>query len=302
MGYVMELLKAHLAHLRRTNARPDTIRDRRDNILRWERWLDGVAHGDVTEQTVQRWQDHITGRVAASSAGTYVSHVRAFYGWAYDYGHLPTNPAARIRRPRIDASKPRAVPTSAFQLALRTATGDLRAMLILCGYLGLRVGEVSRLRREDVLHELAGHFLLVRGKGGKQRVIPLPRVIEDMLGGWLTGRSGPVFTGNNGQQLRPGEVTYTVSTHFQALGLHWTAHNLRHRAASRLLQLTKDVRLVQTILGHSSLSTTAVYLEVTPEYAMSSMDLLGGELHSDLGLDPDPAILPPPGGAAAKAA
>ena len=293
-----ELLSLHLAHLRRINGRPDSIRDRRDNVLRYERWLNGIAHSDVTQETILRWQDYITPRVATSSAVTYVSNIRAFYAWAYEYEHLPTNPAARIRRPRLDAAKPRPVPPLHFRAALRGATGDLRAMFILCGYLGLRVGEIARMRREDVLREPIGTFLLIHGKGGKQRVIPLPDPIERMLAPWLVGRAGPVFLGSTGRQLRPGEVTYTVSTHFQGLGMPWTAHNLRHRTATRLLQLTKDVRLVQQILGHTSLSTTAGYLDVTPEYAMESMALLSGELRIDLGLPPEPE--PEPGlGAAA---
>lgn len=297
-----ELLRAHMAHLRRRNARPATMRDRRNNILRFERWLldtYGVALGDVTEPMIERWQDEMTRRVAVSSQVTYVAHIRTFYAWAHEFGHLDHNPAARILRPRLPEQLPRPVPLPAFRTALRTATGDVKAMVVLAGYLGLRSGEIARLRREDVRREQIGTFITVHGKGGKERTTPLPDVIETFLRPWLTGRPGPVFVASTGRAMHSEEVTYAISTHFQALGMPFTAHQLRHRAATRLLQLTKDVRLVQQFLGHASLNTTAIYLEVTPEQAHGDVSLLAAELAADLGLLPPP---PDPGGKSGLAA
>lgn len=278
-----QLLRAHLAHLRRRNVRAATFRDRRDNLLRFLVWLDGVSLMDVTQDHIERWQDSLRARgLAASSQVTYVSHIKAAFTWAYEYDHLDQNPAARIVLPRQDARLPRPVPLDDFRVALRSATGDLVAMIVLAGYLGLRSGEVARLTREDVLRERRGAFLTVHGKGGKVRTVPLPAELLDLLSPWLLGR-GPVFFTPSGRQATPRYVSESISEHFHNLAMPYTAHRLRHRAATRLLELTSDVRLVQQFLGHASLNTTAGYTQVADGRALSSVQLLSAELAEDLG-------------------
>lgn len=279
-----ELLRLHLAHLRRRNARPATLRDRRDTILRLVTFLQ-IPLDQVTGDDLDQWQDSL--KVAPSSVRTYTSHVRAFYRWLLDTGRIDRDPTALIAMPKVPPGSPRPVPLDDFRIALRTARGDLVAMLVLAGYLGLRVGEIAAMRGEDVVREAAGTFLIIHGKGGKERVIPLPDELRKVLAPWLIV-SGPTFCSSTGRQVTAKVVTAAISGHFRSLGMPHTAHKLRHRAGTRLLQLTKDLRLVQEILGHANPGTTAIYTKVDDAYAVEAMGLLAGELADDMASTPAP--------------
>lgn len=286
------LLRTHLAHLRRKNARPATLRDRRDTLLRFNAWLSrtGTPLDQVTQDHIERYLDQL--RVSVSSKVTYLSHLKSFYAWAYEYELLAHDPAARVVRPRLDARQARPVPNDDFRTALRTANGDLVAMLILAGYLGLRVGEIAAITREDVLREPSGRFLIVHGKGGKERTVPLPAALFTVLEPWFAGH-GPVFLKPKGAQATGPFVTAQISDHFHMLGMAHTAHKLRHRAATRLLSLTRDLRLVQQILGHASPATTAGYTAIGDAYSLEAVGLLAGELAADLGAEPPEDDGPP---------
>lgn len=285
------LIRAHLAHLRRMNARAATIRDRRNNLLRVATWLaahfDGVTLEHVTYAQLLAWQDSLT--VCVSSQRTYLAHVKAFFGWAHEYDLLELDPSAKLIRPKLPRRLPRFVGDDEYVTALRTARGDLVGMLLLAGYLGLRVGEISRLCREDVLRERAGTFLRVKGKGGKERLTPVPPQLAIALRPWTTGRTGPLFLNPAGRQVPPDYVTRQISGHFQALGMAHTAHKCRHGAARRLMQLTRqNIVLTKHVLGHESLTTTTIYLDITDEEAMTAITALDAQLAVDLAVERGP--------------
>lgn len=285
-----ELIAAHTAHLRRANNRPATIRDRRNTLLRLDGFLDGrpdLAHADLAD--LERWQDHTRTRVAATSLRTYTAHVRAFYSWAHDRGHIPTNPARHLVRPRVPRAIPRPIPAHDMRIAMRTARGDVVPMLLLGGYLALRAGEIAQARGEDVVRVGADSFLIVRGKGGQERAVPLAPALLARLAPYLPAR-GPVIRTPRGRSCDLATrdyVTARVGGHFANLGMPWTTHQLRHRAATRLLQLTSNPRQVQEILGHADLSQTALYTEISSAESMRAMGLLAADLDSD-------APMPPP--------
>lgn len=130
-------------------------------------------------------------------------------------------------------------------------------MLKLAGVCGLRRGEIARVRREDITEDLVGWTLRVRGKGGHERLVPLPddlaREILKQSPGWLfpsPKTSGP---------LTAAHVGVLVSA---LLPEGWTCHTLRHRCATVAYADQRDLRAVQELLGHAKPETTALYTEV----------------------------------------
>jgi integrase/recombinase XerC len=218
--------------------------------------------------------------LAKSSTARAMAAVRGFFRYL-DRRHELHNPAlAAMRTPRFRRPLPR--PLSAPQaLELTDAAGaaarepwrgkrDTALLLLLYGA-GLRIGEALGLDRRDVgtvPSELRG--LRVRGKGGKERLVPiLPVVaaaIADYLGScpWPLPDDRPLFLGARGARLHPAVVQRQVRLLRGLLGLPESAtpHALRHSFATHLLSAGADLRAIQELLGHASLSTTQGYTAV----------------------------------------
>jgi len=281
-----QLLDAHIAHLRRVDSRPDTIKGRRNGCLRFANWLAPTELEDCTHRDVEAWLDQLT--VSTSSKVTYLGHVRALYSWAHRFGHLADDPCSRVQGPRAKPGQPRPVPAKDFRIGLRTARGDVICMYVLAGYLGLRSGEIAAMRREDVIRDEDGSYLVVRGKGGRERTIPFPDVVLAAIAPWLVGR-GPLLRTPTGLPARSQNVTDAVTAHFRALGMPYVCHQLRHRAATRLLTMTGDLRLVQQFLGHASPAQTAIYTQVADVRSREAVARLAAEFVGDSGQQPDPS-------------
>jgi integrase/recombinase XerC len=187
-----------------------------------------------------------------------------------------------VRAPKVAKTlpKPLAV-TSARQMS----DADLRAgeerepwVLALLYGSGLRISEALSLKRKDIPAPGAGDTLIVKGKGGKERMVPvLPQVLKliadyDALCPYDPGRDGPMFIGARGGPLSPRIVQLAMARLRGALGLPATAtpHALRHSFASHLLARGGDLRAIQELLGHASLSTTQIYTAVDSEQLLNA--------------------------------
>lgn len=182
--------------------------------------------------------------------------LRVFYAWAVDEGLVAASPAVRLPRVRHPRPKSRPAPLGVIAAALLRAPTRERRMILAARYLGLRRGEVARIHAHDLTTLPDGApALLVRGKGDNARTVPLhPQVAAflDGLDGWLF--PGRASTGH----MDPDTVGRYVSA---LLGPGWAMHSLRHRAANDWLAVSGDIRAVQELLGHASLSTTQIYLD-----------------------------------------
>jgi integrase/recombinase XerC len=215
----------------------------------------------------------------------------SFFGWSHRTGHLPTDPGAGLPVMRAATPSPRPAPDSAWSAALAIADPRVRLMLRLAAEVGLRRAEIARVHRRDLTRGAAGAELLVHGKGGKLRVVPvgddLAAAIADglsqadpiadsvcqadtllkeisqayPLGGWL-------FPGDEGGHLSPRWVGKLMAG---ALPDHWTAHTLRHRFATRAYRGSRNLRAVQVLLGHSSIATTERYTAVDNDEIRAAM-------------------------------
>lgn len=224
----------------------------------------------LRRRAIDRWLETI-GDHAPNTRRNMLGNVRGFCRWLEEQGHVaadPTEGVPRIRRPR---TVPRALP--ALDVAhLLAACPDQRARLIvaLMAGCGLRCIEVSRLSIED--YDPAARTVSLTGKGGHQRVLPVPDFVHHELSGYLNVAGIPM----GGPLIRSERVPYrglsatTISTYvsrwFEAAGIkhgRWngrSAHALRHTCASDVLDGGADLRTVQEMLGHEQLSSTAIYL------------------------------------------
>ena len=206
-----------------------------------------------------------------ASAARELSAVRAFLGWANGDAARPA-----LRGPKVRKGVPRPIaPDEAVALAASVADAarepwiaarDWAVLLLLYGA-GLRIGEALALTGAVLP---LGETLLVHGKRDKTRLVPLlPQVrqaIEDYAARcpWPPERAAPLFRGARGAALSPGVVRAAVRAARGTLGLsdRTTPHALRHSFATHLLGRGADLRSLQELLGHASLSSTQVYTAV----------------------------------------
>jgi site-specific recombinase XerC len=198
--------------------------------------------------------------------------VRQFTRWLLAERHIRTDPVAQMRAPRVPRSVPRAIPEADVRRLLDVLP-DARARLVVGLMLlaGLRRGEVIGVQLGDYdPGDTAGGSLTVTGKGGHTRIIPVTDELARMIDGYLLerGRSaGPLILRNDGTGgISNSRVGQLVRMYMEASGVKQragdgrAAHSLRHTLATRIAKVEPDLRVVQNVLGHRSLTSTQIYL------------------------------------------
>lgn len=240
---------------------------------------DPVDWAALARLDAARLREHLAMRreegLVNSSAARELSAIKAFLGFARAQAGLPDSEAPRLRGPRVKTGLPRPIsPDDA--LALAETISDLaepwitardRAVLLLLYGAGLRIAEALSLPASVVP---AGEQLTVTGKGGRQRVVALLPVVRAALADyadkvpWPLDRHAPLFRGAKGGPLSPVMVQRAMAAARITLGLPATAtpHALRHSFATHLLGAGADLRSLQELLGHASLSSTQIYTRV----------------------------------------
>lgn len=186
------------------------------------------------------------------------SSLKSFFAWCLSNGITDDNPAELLPKVKGETPKPRPTPDDAWRALLDNASPRELLMARLAGEAGLRRAEVARTKRDDLVRDRTGWALIVLGKGAKQRVVP----ITDSLAAAIMSHTdhGWLFPGPSGGHITPAWVGTIISG---LLPPGVTMHGLRHRYASRGYAGTKDLRAVQTALGHASVATTQRYTAVT---------------------------------------
>lgn len=181
------------------------------------------------------------------------SSLVSFYTWAHASGRTSANPAALLPTVPVPAGVPRPAPEAALRHALERADERVLLMVSLAAYSGLRRGEIAVVHRRDLVDTIDGWTLLVHGKGGKTRHIPL---VDEVARRLRARPAGWVFPGQIDGHLSPAHVGKLIS---RALPDPWTAHTLRHRFATAAYRADRDLIAVQQLLGHASVATTQRY-------------------------------------------
>ena len=219
-------------------------------------------------------------RLSNRSLARHLSALRSFFRWACREGHLARNPARGLPAPRAGRTLPRAMTLSDTETLLETPDAGTfpqrdRALFELLYATGLRVSEAAGLDLEDV--DSSSRLLRVLGKGGKERLVPFGEPASDALLDYLPARalarrrcgqtkdhssSGePLFVNARGGRLSPRSMARLLKRRLRASGLSTdiSPHALRHTFATHLLEQGADLRAIQELLGHASLSTTQKY-------------------------------------------
>ncbi len=224
------------------------------------RWV-GAGPWEIEEDDLTAWGGaHEWARNTRRAA--YAS-VTKFYAWAERAGHVERSPAAGLPTVRQAGPRPHPCPENVISQALAQADEETGLMIRLASEAGLRRGEVARVHAHDLIDDLIGRSLIVHGKGGKERTVPLSDDLAGAVAARCRAARGWAFPARFGDgHMTAGAVGDRVS---EALGDGWTMHSLRHRFASRAYGITGDVLAVQAILGHASPSTTLTYVVVEPD-------------------------------------
>lgn len=205
--------------------------------------------------------------------------IRGLYRFARAAGRLADDPTLLLETPRLPHRLPRALSKTDARALMEVAAGDRprqlrdRALLELLYGSGLRASELVGLRPSDL--DLHAQFLVCRGKGDRQRLVPVGGEARRALGDYLErgrpalvrGRDpGAVFLNHRGGALSRQGLWMVVRGHARRLGLRRAyPHALRHSFASHLLEGGADLRSVQALLGHADIGTTEVYTHLPGE-------------------------------------
>ncbi|MFY0405998.1 site-specific tyrosine recombinase XerD [Solicola sp. PLA-1-18] len=304
LGRAVEDYLGHLGVERGLAA--NTLSSYRRDLRRYRSFLrsrgiespDGVAEADVTDFLAHlREGDEDHPPLGASSAARTVVAARGFHKFVLREGLTTVDPSASVRPPAPAKRLPKAISVEQVEALLTAAAApgtalaarDRTLLEVLYGT-GARISEAVGLDVDDV--DLESGSVLLRGKGSKQRVVPLGSYAADALVGYLGGARGDlaqpgreraaVFLNARGGRLsRQSAWSVLVQAADRAeLGVDVSPHTLRHSFATHLLDGGADVRVVQELLGHASVTTTQVYTLVTIErlrevYATSHPRALG---------------------------
>ncbi|WP_282039852.1 site-specific tyrosine recombinase XerD [Halomonas alimentaria] len=206
-----------------------------------------------------------------------LSSLRRFYRWALETGRIERDPLAEVRLPRVRPSLPETLKEAEVErlIAAPDITTDLglrdRTMLEVLYGAGLRVSELVGLTTDAV--NLRQGVVRVRGKGDKDRLVPLGEEAVDWVSRYLRTARGALmrdatrpalFPGRDDRPLTRQAFWYRIKHHARVAGIErsLSPHTLRHAFATHLLNHGANLRVVQMLLGHSDLSTTQIYTHV----------------------------------------
>jgi len=239
-----------------------------------------LAPADVRAFMAARRADGIGGRSLMRA----LAGVRSFARFLERNGKGTVAALAAVRAPKIPKTLPKPLAVTEAKRVVETdaRAGEERApwilardaaVLALLYGSGLRISEALSLKRQDVPQPGAGDAITVIGKGNKQRMVPVLQPVLRLVADYVAlcpydlPGAGPLFVGAKGGPLSPRIVQLTMARLRGALGLAETAtpHALRHSFATHLLARGGDLRAIQELLGHASLSTTQIYTAVDVE-------------------------------------
>jgi integrase/recombinase XerC len=213
-----------------------------------------------------------------------LSSVRSFFKFLYREGYMKSNPAKLVSSPRLPKLLPKFLSVDdAFSLVEKPegigfAPARDRAILELLYSSGLRVGELAGLNVEDI--NVREALVKARGKGKKERIVPIGSKALDAIKTYLVERillkskEKAVFLNRLGTRLTDRGVRRIVVKYARAIAINGSIgpHTLRHSFASHLLQGGADLRVIQELLGHASLSTTQKYTHLDVAHLMDIYD------------------------------
>jgi len=295
-GGARDALSAWVDHLRALdNAADNTLKAYQSDVIAFLAFMANhmggpqgrAALANVTLRDMRAWmaQERATGTGARSLARK-LSSVKGFYRWLSDRDGFDATAVLSTRSPKFTKKLPRPLAEDAASAMLETAglqsrhdwvgARDTAVVTLLYGC-GLRISEALGLTGADAP---LPDVLRIKGKGGKERLVPVLPAARDAVAAYLRQCPHPktpkaaLFKGVRGGALTPRQIQKTVEQARLQLGLPATAtpHAMRHSFATHLLNAGGDLRAIQELLGHASLSTTQAYTAVDTARLMEIYD------------------------------
>lgn len=289
---VGELINQYLDHLRvERGLSGNTIAAYRRDLRRYVEYLDRIEITDLSEITASDVVAHqaelMSEGLAVASVARSIVAVRSFHEFALAEGVVTTNVAADVHPPKPGKRLPKALSVADVQQLLDgiDTSGPIglrdRALLELLYGTGARVSEIVGLDVDDLTRVLPDPQLGLRllGKGSKERVVPVGSFARSAVDAWLVrGRPAmlanakhscvALFLNTRGMRLSRQSVWAVLRDRARSAGITQKIfpHSLRHSFATHLLDGGADVRVVQELLGHASVTTTQIYTQVTAEH------------------------------------
>lgn len=271
----------------------NTVTSYRRDLQRYEEFLAGRkatvldADEDDVEAFVRSLQN--AGDAVASTARR-LAAVRMLHAHLASENKRPENPAARVEGVRVPTGVPKPLSTGEVESLLSAVTGDEstdlrdRALLEFLYATGARISEACDLNLNDL--DMVSRVVRLFGKGSKERVVPFGRLAEEHLRAYLgaggrdmlvpdawakSGDRDAVFLTNRGRRLNRQKAWAVVRDAGVAAGIarELSPHVLRHSCATHMLEHGADLRIVQEMLGHATISTTQIYTKVSQERLFS---------------------------------
>jgi integrase/recombinase XerD len=284
-----EPFAGYLDWMRARGASRSTLRAYEADLRQLSRWLSaaGIAPEDADTRALRRYAAHLgTLRYAPATAARKLSAVRGLYAWMHDRGAIERSPATLVPGPKRTRTLPATLSAAEIERLLDAPAGtsprDLRdrALLELLYGSGARISEAVGLDLDDLDRESG--LVRLHGKGGKDRIVPLGSYAERALDAYLvrlrpalvarTPAAGAVtravFLNTRGGRLSRQSAWAVLQTAAARarLGPRVSPHTLRHSFATHLLEGGADVRVVQELLGHASVTTTQIYTRVSADH------------------------------------
>ncbi len=268
---------------------PNTLQAYRRDLRVYAAWLAerGLALGEVAEPDVIAYTQELRARgLAPASVARLLVPVRAVHRFLTAEGRIEVDPAAHVERPRVPRGLPKALSEAEVERLLGaphgtepTARRDRALLEVLYGT-GVRVSELVGLSLGDV--DLDAGLMRAFGKGSKERIVPIGGHATRALVAWLDDGGRPVmapiqwkrrgdaeavFLGQRGGRLTRQGAWDILRRYGEQVGLagRLSPHVLRHSCATHMLDHGADIRVVQELLGHASISTTQLYTLVSTE-------------------------------------
>lgn len=237
--------------LRAAGLSAQTIKSRRYKMVHLATLLMPSGPEDVTtEQIVQAFARQ---QWKPETRKAYRNTISSFFRWLHKSCRRSDDPSLDVPRVKKPHAHPRPCPDRYIAAAMEKATSSEKLMIRLGAECGLRRGEIARVHSDDVVADSTGRSLIVRGKGDKQRIVPLP----DDLAGIIMDARGYLFPGRFGGHVEESYIGDHIS---RLLPDGYAAHTLRHRFATTAYAATHDLFVVAELLGHESVETTEHYV------------------------------------------
>ena len=285
---LLSRFKDHLEHSR--GASPHTVRAYLADLIELEGYLakQGLALEVATHLAIRGHLGVLAVDHAASSRARKLASIKSFFKFLTRQKELPASPARRVKTPKLPARLPKVLPVDEVFAVLAAPGEDQvlglrdRAILEVLYGGGLRISELCGLCLNDL--DGAGAVVRVMGKGSKERLCPLNPAAFAAVERYLERRDElalkpgadetALFLNHRGGRLTPRSIARHLDAYVRQLGLprKVSPHALRHSFATHLLGSGADVRSIQELLGHASLSTTQRYTHVSWESLQAVYD------------------------------